>query len=120
MRALTKSMVSFSWAMSLFGAKQVANFLRPQQAAQAFDAVTGKTEEQFGDLLDRTFRAGDALQRGMVDMAFGFLTPDVLNPNWWIKMTSDTVQRTTEALRQATPPGTSGRSQTSTGWGPVH
>ncbi len=119
MRELTKSMISFSWAMSLFGIKQLANVLTPQKAAGSFSAVTGATEGQFGELLKPMFRAGDALQRGMVDMTFGFLTPQVLNPNWWLKMTSDAMQRSAKAFRQAGPGDASGSSSVSSGWGPV-
>ena len=46
-RDLTKSMLSFSWAMSLFGVEQVVNTLTPQSPGQpthkttaAFQAVT--------------------------------------------------------------------------------
>ena len=79
MRDFTKSMFSFSWAMSLFSVQQMANLFmmgqapgRPRgKAAEAFDCVTRATEEQLGDALRETFKAGDKIQRGMLDMMFG-------------------------------------------------
>jgi hypothetical protein len=119
MREFTKSMASFSWAMSLFGAQQLVNVLSPQKATQAFDAVTNATKEQFGKVLEPTFKAGDAMGRGMVDMMFGFLTLQALNPSWWAKMTSETMQRSVELFRQAMPGDPSRSQQESSGWGPV-
>ena len=59
--------------MSLFGAKQLVNSLMPEKATAAFNTVTRATEEQLGDVLKGAFRAGDQLQRDMVDMTFSFL-----------------------------------------------
>jgi hypothetical protein len=79
MRDFTKSMFSFSWVMSLFGLQQMTNMLlmgqapgRPRgKAAEAFESVARATEEQLGDALKETFKAGDKFQRGMLDMMFG-------------------------------------------------
>jgi hypothetical protein len=78
MREFTKAMFSFSWAMSLFSVQQLSNLLarpdpgRPKpRTAEAFDNVTCATEEQLGGFLRDTFKTGDKLQRGMVDMLFG-------------------------------------------------
>ena len=81
MRDLTKSAFSLSWALSLFGLKQMTNILAPREgqsmdsATRAFEAVTEKTEEQLTDSLRATYRAGDNLQRGLVDAMFSFMTP---------------------------------------------
>ncbi len=80
MRELAKSMLSFSWAMSLFGLKQIANALAPGDAAASFDAVTRSAEGQLGQPAQSAFQAGDNLQRGVVDFTFGVLTGG-LNPN---------------------------------------
>ena len=87
MRELIKSMISFSWIMPLFGAKLVGDMLTPQdssqpkdQATTAFDAVTGVTKEQLGNVAGSIFRAGDTLQRGMVDMMFNALSMGQPNP----------------------------------------
>ena len=63
MRELIKSMLSFSWVMSLFGIKQFGNLLTPldpnqpqNQATTAFDAVTQVTEEQFDGVIRGHFK----------------------------------------------------------------
>jgi hypothetical protein len=70
MRELTKSMLSFTWSMSVFGLSQAVNLLSPRQAASAFDEVTRRTEEQLGPSTRQIFGVGDNLQRGFVDLAF--------------------------------------------------
>jgi haloalkane dehalogenase len=80
MREFTKNLFSFSWALSLFGARQLGNVLNPRQtlqgapdAAKAFDSVTGAVVDQFGRNLRQTFDVGNKLQGEMVDLFFGFL-----------------------------------------------
>ena len=118
-RDLTKSMISFSWAMSLFGTKQLVNVLMPEKATTAFDAVTRATEEQLGDVLKGAFRAGDQLQKGMVDMTFSLLTLEAFNPSQMMKMASDTMRQTTGAPGQGTQGGPAGSQERTMGWGPV-
>jgi hypothetical protein len=119
-RDLTKSMLSFSWGMSLFGTKQLVNILMPEKATAAFNAVTQVTEEQLGDGLKGVFRAGDQLQKGMVDLSFSFLTLEALNPSQMMKMASDIMRQTAGAFGQGVQGGTtSGSQDKSTGWGPV-
>lgn len=101
MRDLTKSINSFSWAISLFGLDQMMNLLRPSKAAAAFDAVTDATERQLGDVMKSTFRAGDNMQRAMVDMTMGFMSMEAMDPRRWTRMAGDVMGRTTEAARQA-------------------
>jgi hypothetical protein len=100
MREFTKSMTSYTWAMSLFGLQQMVNVFRPSQATQSFNHVTKATEEQFGDALKATFRAGDNLQRGLVDMTFGVLTLGMFDRGGGAQTTSDVARQTGEALRQ--------------------
>ena len=125
-RDLTKSLLSFSWGMSLFSVQQVTNILTPQSPSQpthttaaAFDAVTQTTEKQLGDTLKGVFKAGDQLQKSMVDLAFSFFTLEALNPSRMMKMTSDMMQQTSGAFRQSTQGGNPGTQQGSSGWGPV-
>ncbi len=80
MREFTKNLFSFSWALSLFGARQLGSVLNPQEtlkgapdAAKAFGAVTGSVVEQFGQGLRQTFDVGDRLQGEILDVFFGFL-----------------------------------------------
>jgi haloalkane dehalogenase len=71
MRNLTKTMFRFSWSMSLFGLQQFANLLIPGRAARAFDNASRSMAGELGEPLRTAFRAGDALQSGMVDLMFG-------------------------------------------------
>lgn len=70
MRELTKSMLSFTWSMSVFGLSQAANLLAPQRAAAAFDGIARRTEEQLGSWTRPIFNAGDTVQRGVIDLTF--------------------------------------------------
>ena len=74
MRDFTKAMTSYMWAMSLFGVQQMFNAFRPGKASESFDNVTHATEDEFGDAMRATFRAGDNLQRGLVDLTFSVFT----------------------------------------------
>lgn len=114
MRELTKSVMSYSWSMSLFGIQQVVNLLKPSQATKAFDNVTQATGAEFGDVLKATFTVGDNLQRRLVDLGFGvFTVGGVLNPN---NVTGGT---STNSSTQPTSASGPGAQPGSTGWGPV-
>jgi hypothetical protein len=100
MRDLTKSMMSFSWAMSMFGLKQALAMLNPQSmgnTASSFEEVTRATESQLGSLTRSTFQAGDRLQRGMIDMAFSLFGWGAWNPNEMMRMGAEAAQRTAQA-----------------------
>lgn len=82
MREFTKSFFSFSWAMSLFGAGQLAKIVVPPSQGQqahpataAFNAVAEAASNQLGDSIGATFKVGDNMQRGTVDMLFNVLSP---------------------------------------------
>jgi hypothetical protein len=138
MREFTKSIFSFSWAMSLFGVQQTTNLLSPAEAAKAFDAVTEATAGQFTDVLKTSFDAGDKLQRNAVDLTLGMFSGEALNPNKWIRMASDAAKQSAEAVtkglqgvtstvQQAASSATkssgcgsdTGSASKSQGWGPM-
>ena len=98
MREFTKSIFSFSWAMSLFGIQQTTNLMAPEKAAKAFNSVTEATEGQLTDVMKTTFSAGDKLQRSAVDMTLGMFTGEALNPNKWMRMASDAAKQSAEAM----------------------
>jgi hypothetical protein len=91
MRDLTKSVTSYTWAMSVFSVQQMFNLLGLggsgswNRSTRAFNNVTEATAQEMGDTMRAVFRSGDTLQRGMVDL---FLAPFSLG-NW----TSGTGQR---------------------------
>jgi hypothetical protein len=78
MRDFTKSLTSYTWAMSVFGFQQMLNLMslngngQSSRATQAFANVTEATSSQLGDTMRSVFRSGDNLQRAMVDL---FLAP---------------------------------------------
>jgi hypothetical protein len=146
MREFTKSMMSYTWAMSVFGMQQMVNILTPQgqgqehPATRAFRNVAECTEEEMGGVMRATYRAGDNIQRGLVDVMFGLLTLGAFNPGGGTRTTSNIGQQSAEAFRQgvnamgqatetvgraarATAAGQRGEGDAaqsgSTGWGPV-
>jgi hypothetical protein len=72
MREVAKSMLGFSWAVSLFGAQQIAKLLTPasqmpEVTAAQFDEATRAVQELMNETVAQQFRAGDEWQRRMVD-----------------------------------------------------
>ncbi|HVT60566.1 MAG TPA: hypothetical protein VHR45_19490 [Thermoanaerobaculia bacterium] len=111
MRELTKSILSFSWALPLFGIKQMTEMAMPRDMSrplgpptQGFDAVTAAAKGQLGGgVWQEAFKAGDQLQRGAVDMMFGWLSLEALNPSNMMRMTSDVMQRSVQAAGRMMP-----------------
>lgn len=100
MRELTKSLTSFSWALSLFGARQMVNFMNPAQATRAFESVTRATEGQLDEGLRSAFQTGDRLQRSIVDATFGLMTGGgAFDPAAWADATRRAVDRATDPPR---------------------
>jgi hypothetical protein len=85
MREFTKSMMSYTWAMSMFGVQQMVNLLTPQggrenhPATDAFNNVSQCTTDEMGDAMRAAFRLGDNIQRGLVDMTFGVMSLGAAN-----------------------------------------
>lgn len=109
MRELTKSMLSISWAMPFYGMKQMLNLSLPSdmsrplgKATDGFEAVTQAMKQQLGPTMTSLFQAGDQVQRGLVDVMFSFMSPQALDPNAWMKMTSDVMQRSLQGMGQMT------------------
>jgi hypothetical protein len=127
MREFTKSLFSFSWAMSLFGARQMTGLLsRPGQGqtggcVEAMDEVTKAMENQLGETLEQTFKAGDKLQRGALDMMFGMFGGRGMKPGGMEEM-----MRGMSGWGGCGPCGQEGQEQDGglppedqTGWGPM-
>jgi hypothetical protein len=73
MREISKSLFSFSWAMSLLGVEQMVNLASPRRAAEAFGAVARSAERTLGPGLRSVFETGDRMQKTMVDLSFGLV-----------------------------------------------
>ena len=101
---------AFSWGMSLFGVKQLANILSSSdssqptcQAVAAGNAVTHCMAEQFSAVVRETFQTGDQLQRDMVDLLFGVLTLETCTPRRLTKVTFDMLRQSAEVGRWLMP-----------------
>jgi len=74
-RDLLKSMLRFTWGMSLFGARQMRSMTEGpdgmRRAGEAFRDVTRAAEEELGEPLGRLFHEADRLQREALDTLFG-------------------------------------------------
>jgi hypothetical protein len=125
MREFTKSMLSFSWAMSLFGMQQMANWMTPgggmsgNKAAECFDRVTRATEEQLGDALQETFKAGDKMQRAMVDIMLGGFMPRQNGRGGMMGMAADAWMPAGGCPGQNVWGGPGGMQPDAAGWGPM-
>jgi len=141
-RDLAKSLMSCSWAMSVFGVQQVLNIIKPApggdpcaKAAEAFNDVTNATVNTLDSSMKSAFQAGADLQSGMIDMMLGGMMSTGLDPNRWMRMGSDALDRMGDLGKrasQATAEATGGnpgfgaaQSQTGStassgaGWGPM-
>lgn len=75
MRDVTKSMLSYTWAMSVFSIQQAANLFsrgagpgQCNRATEVFDEITGAVTGELDGRLKTVFRVGDNLQRRFVDV----------------------------------------------------
>lgn len=82
LRDLWKSMVSFSWALSIFGMRSLGRMTEAltspaevRRAAADLDRVTEATREALGEDLEEVFEIGDRLQRGAADAFVGGALP---------------------------------------------
>jgi hypothetical protein len=128
MREVAKSLVGFSWAVSVFGAQQVARLMTPSsgapvdRAAAEIDEVTKAVVSHMNDRMAQQFRAGDDWQRRTIDALFDAarlesldprhlaesLDPrqvvTALDPRPMMRAGADLVQRSVETIRQSVQP----------------
>jgi len=88
-RDLTKSTISFSWALTLLGMRQALDLFRSGQQQRSSDVlgqVTQVTVDQLDDSMRGIFRSGDNLQARTVDLAFASFNPiNWINPGNWMR-----------------------------------
>jgi hypothetical protein len=75
MREVAKSMLGFSWAVSLFGVQQMARLMTqasvsPEAMASQFDEASRAVAGLLNEQVAQQFRAGDEWQRTVVDTIF--------------------------------------------------
>jgi len=107
-RELTKSAVSFSWALSLLALKQATNLGKSaqQNGGDLFSPVTHVAVGQLDDSIKGIFRSGDNVQSRMVDVAFSWMNPvNWFNPaNWNLaRPMGNCGQTTVDSNSQARP-----------------
>src|SRR5262245_40841436 len=95
MRDLTKSMTTFTWAMSVFGIQQMITLLgvggdQGERCAESFNNVSQAAANTLGSSLRSVYGAGDRLQSGIVDTIFGGFMAG-MDPNRWMRMGADSM-----------------------------
>jgi hypothetical protein len=117
MRELAKSMMSYTWAMSMFGVQQAINLVTPVQGtgqsaktSQAFDNVTEATAQTFDPTMVQAFKTGVSLQIGMIDMMFGGFLAGGCDPTRLMRMGSDAMQTMSGMGQQAQGAGSNSNS----------
>lgn len=85
MREVAKSMLGFSWAVSLFGVQQMAKLMTPasvsaEAMASQFDEASRAVQAFLTDTAAQQFRAGDEWQRKVVDALFDAASLQAVDP----------------------------------------
>ena len=105
MRDLARSMIRFSWAMSMLGARQAANLMTPREgwdrSTQSFDAVSHVAADQMGETMRSFFKAGDRFQSGMVDTAARFFRGDWSEPGQTMNGAWEALDRTWSGMKES-------------------
>ena len=127
MREVAKSMLGFSWAVSLFGVQQMAKLVAPssvspESLASQIDEATRAMQTFLNETVAQQFRAGDEWQRRAVDTLFDAAAlrdvdprrmAEVLDPRPFVqgidprqvfKNGVDMVQQSFETVRQTVAP----------------
>jgi hypothetical protein len=72
MADVLKSVMSFSWAMSVFSMHQMGNLLSaPEAATKSFDSVAATVQSEMSRSSRKVFQLGDSLQRRMMSSVLG-------------------------------------------------
>lgn len=80
-RELFKSILSCSWAQSLFGLRQLSGMVTPGRSAKGFDQVTKVAKSELSEPVRNFFRVGDRVQRQTIDiLCGGFSRPGMSQP----------------------------------------
>lgn len=128
MRDLSKSMLSFTWALSLLGMRQaVGLFSGAPGTARMLDPITETAVGQLDESMKGIFRSGDNIQSKTVDMMFGILNPANWNPMRWMsgcgsKSANGSTAPPSYASAPSTSPPTNVNATTAgsnVGWGPM-
>jgi hypothetical protein len=145
MREITKSFLSFTWAMSVLGMKQVGDLLTQvsrggfNSGRNSVDPVTKIAVSQLDGAYKGIYDCGDNMQKTFVDVSFGALNCNAVNldnfnplkpfTDWMNKSVKSATNTTTNPVRTSTvsgvqpPPNSRNDCSTSvadsSGWGPM-
>lgn len=125
MQELLRSVSSLSWALSLFGIRQMLEVVRGSltgadpQSSESLGAVTQAAEGTLDGFFRRTFEAGDQVQRSAVDLAFSLASREALDPNRIATLSSQFLRQSTSALWSLLPGGEGSSCGQPCGWGPM-
>jgi len=118
-RELTKSALSFSWALSLLGIKQTANMVRMgrDDGGDLFAPVTQMAVGQLDESMKGIYRSGDNMGSRMIDFAFspmnwfksgvgtdasGSMNPATwMNPSTWMRTAANMTRAATGCCGQS-------------------
>jgi len=102
-RDVTKAMVSFTWAMSVFGMQQLANamLLDQKKVTEDSDVATQALAANLGQLPSAVFLLGDSMQRELLRNTFSLLEPSAWNQN--SDAVKDLIEQTSETFRGLNP-----------------
>ena len=113
-REFTKSVLRFSWSLSLFGAQQMMiNILEPESPEEPFNNVTEEAANQLGENLMFFYRTGNQLGGHIVDRLATLLTDKQDPDQSWdaddafvanlFKVPNEVLQWATSTIDQAVP-----------------
>jgi hypothetical protein len=115
MRELTKSMISYAWANSLFGVQQMMNVVSAPKGDQknpvtaAFDSVSAAATAQLNPAMKSAFDSAEGMQRSMVNMMF-----EVMDPTRWMAMGNRMMDQTAMGARRVAQAGAEAMKQGAT------
>jgi hypothetical protein len=99
-------MMSFSWAMTLFGLEQMRHLVSDDDSGDRRDrisndlgAVTDAAKERLSERNASMFDAGETLQSDMVDLTFDIFRGEELKPRKMIDRAADFVEESADTLR---------------------
>jgi len=98
-REFTKSAISVSGAMGVFGMQEAVRLPTPQKAEESLYFVRQAITRQFGDLVWAAFQLGDHVQREALDWAWATVTLQAFTPNSLNRVASDVAWQTRETGR---------------------
>ena len=123
----SKATAGFSWALSVFGLSQVGKVFKglptsdPTASATAsFDATTAAVKNQFDNLDNTIYKAGDTIQQAAIDLTFSFLSPTTFDPRTVLQTSQSVFKWGLGIAAQLIPGGKVGSGGPPVGWGPVN